>query len=91
MTNQTFLYPPGKLSETSIEEYWQTLEERISSCDRVINTLKRYCETFPHSSSQVISLQSVTKYQNFRRIWLEEQLRCEEWLIDHDAKGWVSS
>jgi len=87
----TFMYPPYPLTETTVTEYYEEIEERIASCDRIIPAFKQYCREYPNSPRLVVAHNAIEKYTRLRRVWLEEQLRCEEWLIDHEAKGWVST
>jgi len=81
----------GELNPTSVEEYYYELDARIQACIKTSGALAVYCALFPTSKRTTVARKGIRKYQQLKNTWIEEQLRAEEWLMDHEAKGWVSS
>lgn len=76
----------------------QQAEEFYEECEDKSNRLELRIKAIQRDIDQccIISLEIMHKLERQRTVemlrwWRDRQFEIEEWLIDHEAKGWVST
>ena len=82
---------PEPRTEQNMEEYWYALEDRICGLEKTLNNIMGDIGRLKADKYKKPLQAQHKRFQEKKAYWQEQQLAVEEWLIDHEAKGWVSS
>jgi hypothetical protein len=82
---------PLKQTITEHEEYWLEIEDKLARVQMRIDAIQRDIDQCHIPALEIMFKNERKRWTEIKRSWEEQQLRTEEWLMEHQAKGWVSS
>jgi hypothetical protein len=75
----------------SMEEMYYVIEARISGIEKTLIKIQADIDQCPLFRTEIGLRQERKRTIEKLLYWREQMLQCEEWLIDHEAKGWTST